>query len=183
MQISLIQNAMKLGQFLSENQEIMIGLSVTVGILGFGLAWVLVPSLLAVAAAGWAAISPFLPFIAIAVAVGSAIGGLAYVWNKNMFGIQDTTKKVFDAIGVAVKWGIDGVKNNINKGIDAINGLIDGVNAIATNAGLPTIGKIPKFRSGVSNFEGGFAKVHEGETLKYLPKGTDVDTRNETMNN
>ena len=37
-----------------------------------------------------------------------------------------------------------------------------------------TLGKIPGFSSGVSNFGGGLAYVHQGEILANLPKGTDV---------
>jgi len=181
-QIKLFNSATNLFGFLQQNPEVVLGLSTTFGILGAVLLWTVAPSMVAVAVAGWAMIAPFLPIIALAGAVGGAVAGLAWAWNNNFFGMRDTVISVFNTIKSVISGAMSGLKWWFNMGIDNMNTLISGVNTISSAVGITAIPNIPKLSSGVSNFEGGMAYVHAGETLQYLPKGTDVNTRGETMN-
>ncbi|WP_079908276.1 hypothetical protein [Paenibacillus sp. 32352] len=88
---------------------------------GIIIAVAVAPALLGMAAAGWAAIAPWLPFIGIAVAVGAAVAGLVYAWKNNMFGLQDWTnqalekaKAIFDSLLIKVNTVFSGIKSYID---------------------------------------------------------------------
>ncbi|TCZ76181.1 phage tail tape measure protein [Paenibacillus albiflavus] len=92
----------------------------------------LVPSLWAAATAGWAAIAPWLPIIAIAVAIGAAIAGVIYVF-KNWGSISDWLSEKWNAF----KDWIFGIFNAIGDffadfdlfeiGKNILQGMIDGI--------------------------------------------------------
>jgi phage-related minor tail protein len=77
--------------FLKNHFEIL-GPAVGVVAVIFGTA--LSVALWSVAAAGWAAISPLLPFIAAVVFIGAEIALLGYMWKTNMFGIRDVADNI-----------------------------------------------------------------------------------------
>lgn len=81
--------------FLKNHFEIL-GPAVGVVAVIFGTA--LSVALWSVAAAGWAAISPLLPFIAAVVFIGAEIALLGYMWKTNMFGIRDVAMVVFNYV-------------------------------------------------------------------------------------
>ncbi|NHN29447.1 phage tail tape measure protein [Paenibacillus agricola] len=74
----------------------ILGPVIGVVAVAFGVA--LSAALWSVAAAGWAAISPLLPFIAAVVLAAAYVAILAYAWNNNMFGIRDTAMVVFNSV-------------------------------------------------------------------------------------
>ena len=61
-----------------------------------------------------------------------------------------------------------------------MNNVIRNLPDIPGGGKIPQIPKIPGFKKGVTNFEGGLAYVHQDEMLMNLPKGTDVITASET---
>lgn len=87
-------------------------IAITPLILGLGVAILaaLVPALIAQAAATWAAVAPFLPLIAVMLAVGAAVALLYLAWQSNLLGIQDITKAVLDFLGPYVISVIDGIR-------------------------------------------------------------------------
>ncbi|MCR8636185.1 phage tail tape measure protein [Paenibacillus radicis (ex Xue et al. 2023)] len=81
--------------FFIQNIDVL-GPAVGVLALAFGVG--LAASLWSVAVAGWAAIAPLLPFIAVGVILAAYITALAYMWKTNMFGIRDQTQIVFNYV-------------------------------------------------------------------------------------
>ena len=77
----------------------------------------------------------------------------------------DRAKDVFEEVGIGeictdyreILGKIEGAVNTALKGIP----------------GSPRV-SIPRFASGIENFRGGLAYVHQGEVLANLPKGTNV---------
>jgi hypothetical protein len=172
--------------FLRENEWILVSLSFILATLAGVVLASLISAMIAFGVATWTAMAPLLPFIAIVAGVALAVGLLYLAFKDNFESIGKVVKSVFDFIGAIIVLTLKQARNPLNGFINMINTIIKGYNMLPSElrfGTLPEIPNISSFRSGVSNFEGGFAKVHEGETLKYLPKGTDVDTRNETMNN
>lgn len=137
----------------------------------------LIPTLLASAAAGWAAIAPFLPIIGIAALVGAAIAALAYVFQTNLWGIGDTMKDVFaifKALFQLITLDFEGAWNTI---AGVINKFLSGISVIKEAMGFGTL----DFRVGVGNaaaqpqghyhgldyvpYDGYVARLHKGERV------------------
>jgi tape measure domain-containing protein len=116
----------------------------------------------------------------------SAWGGVKGIWSgavswfRNIFGsIGKAASGIKDGIVNSVTGAFETAKNTVKSGInwmiDKINGIIRGVNNSAGKLpGVPNIPEIPKLNTGVENFRGGLAYVHQGEVLTNLPKGTNV---------
>ena len=107
-------------------------------------------------------------------------------------------------LGLLDAWGIDfekiwkgiweSIKEEFHKATDPIIGFINdilekvrtvktAIRNIPSPSGIAgriggalgaVLGKIPGFAGGVQNFSGGLAKVHEGEVITNLPRGTNV---------
>lgn len=169
--------------FLRENEWILVSLSFILATLAGVVLASLIAGMWALAVATWAAMAPFLPFIALVAGLALGVGLLYLAFRDNFESIKNVAEKVFLFISAIMVNTFNNAKQPLNGLIELLNGVIRGYNMLPSELRHGTLPEIPKFRSGVANFEGGFAKVHEGETLRYLPKGTDVDTRNETMNN
>jgi phage-related minor tail protein len=137
----------------------------------------LIPTLLASAAAGWAAIAPFLPIIGIAALVGAAIAALAYVFQTNLWGIGDTMKDVFaifKALFQLITLDFEGAWNTI---AGVINKFLSGISVIKEAMGFGTL----DFRVGGGNaaaqpqghyhgldyipYDGYVARLHKGERV------------------
>jgi len=90
---------------------------------------------------------------------------------------KDAGEKIGNGIANGISGAVEGVKNTIKAAlnwiIDKANTAIRGVNKVSP-PGIPEIGQIPRFNSGVQNFEGGLAYVHKGEVLANLAPGTSV---------
>lgn len=76
------------------------------------------------------------------------------------------------AVAVSKVWGQTGLAGAIFQGTAIAMG--------AAQMALVAAQPIPEFEKGVTNFEGGLARVHEGELLVNMPRGTDVITREHT---
>nr|WP_279664931.1 phage tail tape measure protein [Ectobacillus ponti] len=88
--------------FLARNADILApALAGVAAVILWALApslWALVPSLLASAAGAWAIVAPFLPIIGLALLVGAAIGGLAYLFREHFGKIRNTVMGVVSAV-------------------------------------------------------------------------------------
>jgi len=138
----------------------------------------------------WTLISPYLiPALKVlAWVVGTLIVGALFIFINY---IKDLIRFINFLIDIALKVreSIGSMFNEpMKQARDFFNVLklvYDILRNILKFDGMSTLFKflgIPGFASGVTNFGGGMAYVHEGETLQYLPKGTDVNTKGETMN-
>jgi TP901 family phage tail tape measure protein len=97
------------------------------------------------------------------------------IWS----GIAAAAGSIWSVISFSFKAGMNAVIGLINQFINSINLALAGASNLATSvpggkAITFRVPPVPKFRSGVENFEGGLAYVHKGEVLANLPKGTDV---------
>lgn len=117
----------KLEKWVSENQEIV---TVAVAAIGAAITLILVPALLAMAAAGWAAIAPFLPIAAAILAVGAALAGIGWiiedfiVWLNggesaledlwSTFGKAEDVKATLLSAWETIKQGLSGVLDLLN---------------------------------------------------------------------
>lgn len=95
---------------LNSNSAVVAGLTASVLALAIGFAWFLAPSLWATAAAAWAAVAPFLPIVGIALLVGAAVTGLAYLWNSNFLGIKDAVMQVWNTLMSFLQPALDELK-------------------------------------------------------------------------
>lgn len=95
-------------------------------------------------------------------------------------GIVGAFKSMQSAVGDVLKGVVNSIISNLNNAIGGVNAVIRNIPDIPGVGKIPTIPKIPSFSSGVTNFQGGLAYVHEDEMLTNLPKGTDVLTATET---
>jgi hypothetical protein len=105
--------------------------------------------------------------------------------------LQNKVAPIFNTIWSGISQGL---KGGLNAFIDMLNSAFDKFNSMFNkiNEGLKNIpnskpislqfSKIPKFRSGVENFEGGLAYVHQNEVLMNLPRGTNVIPANQVNN-
>lgn len=100
--------------------------------------------------------------------------------NEIKNGIVSAFKGIQDGIGNALSGVVKALIGNINNAIGGVNNVIRNIPDIPGVGKIPQIPKIPGFRNGVTNFEGGLAYVHQDEMLMNLPKGTDVITASET---
>jgi hypothetical protein len=89
----------------------------------------------------------------------------------------------YQAVAQAVEITSDGVKGwlELMRATNAANALLNQNSLFTTGSTLENQARlggafspIPGFASGVENFEGGLARVHGGEVLANLPKGTSV---------
>ena len=129
----------------------------------------------AMATAAWAAITPFLPMIAMVGLLGLAIFGLVKYWDA----VMDVFQAGFDLLKSIVETIWDFMKGFLNfVFIKPINLIISGVNMLP----FVDIPHIPELAKGVTNFTGGAAIVgEEGPELAYLAKGTNVVPHDKTV--
>ena len=128
---------------------------------------------------------------AIGAAIGFAKNAFSGMWNF-IVGIGGKIGSFFGGVGDGIKngisAGIEGAKNlakgGINFIIDKVNGVIGGVNKVASKVpGVPTIPTIPKLATGGQVTEGGMAIVGEkGRELVDLPAGARVIPNKQTEN-
>lgn len=91
-------------------------------------------------------------------------------WERAFNGLGDIVKGVFDQI-------VNVARSSFNMIIGPLNAMLDTYNRANDVFGGPDIGPIKGFASGVTNFQGGLAYVHQGEVLTNLPRGTNVVTK------
>lgn len=126
--------------------------------------------------------------------VGTAVGGVKNYFmsmlNTAIFikdGIISAFQGIQNGIGNALKGVVNALIRNINNAVGGVNNVIRNLPEIPGIGKVPQIPRIPGFKKGVTNFEGGLAYVHQDEMLTNLPKGTDVikasDTRKMLDNN
>lgn len=104
---------------------------------------------------------------------GVFTGNWAMAWQ----GIVNVFQSIFTSITDIVNSVFEGIKANINSVIDTINSI-----SFTVPEGVPGIGgetfgglNLPKFASGVENFSGGPAIIHDkGAEIVDLPSGTRV---------
>ena len=99
---------------------------------------VMIPLMLASAAAGWAMVAPFLPFIAIGVLVVAALVGIGvgvFYLQRRFGGLGNAVKTVFDFIVIqAASFAI--------QFLDTIQPVVDGINIIGKGLGAITGGRL-----------------------------------------
>jgi len=92
------------------------------------------------------------------------------IWNATWSGIKNFVIDIWNGI-------VGFIKNKVNEIINMINGMIRGFNGVSgkITGGKVTLGEIPKFANGVTDFAGGLAIVGErGPELVNLPRGSNV---------
>lgn len=184
----------------NNNQMLFWGLVGALTALGIVLATILLPPLIATAVAAVVAAAPFILLGLAIAAVGVAIGIAAYLIITHFQQVKDFIGGVVDAIigfftripGYLMSLGgtiVDAIvwpyKTAFNLIADLWNNTVGKLSFKAPDW-VPGIGgkgfsmpKIPKFDTGVTNFQGGLAYVHAGEMLVNLPPGTDVVPKNQ----
>lgn len=109
-------------------------------------------------------------------------GFFSGIWGKVTEGARTISDSVSGAFSGAFEGAKNIVKGAVNWMVDKINSIIRGVNNSAGKLpGVPNIPEIPKLNTGVENFRGGLAYVHQGEVLTNLPKGTSVIPKREVQ--
>lgn len=99
----LIEGFLNFVTFLQNNQGIVIGVLVALGVAA--LAWGVVT-----AAAAWTAIAPLLPVIAVILLIAAAAYLLYEAWTNNWGGIQEKTAAVWTALKDAFAVGVEFIK-------------------------------------------------------------------------
>ncbi len=182
--------------YLWENNRMLFwGLVGALTALGIVLATILLPPLIATAAAAVVAAAPFILMGLAIAAVGVAIGIAAYLIITHFTEVKNFVETVVGAIigfferipGYLMSLGgtiVDAITWPYRTAFNAIADLWNNtVGKLSFKAPdwVPGLGgkgfsmpKIPKFDTGVTNFQGGLAYVHAGEMLVNLPPGTDV---------
>ena len=85
----------------------------------------------------------------------------------------------WNSIWSGIRNGFEAFISPIRNSIEALTNIIGGVTgALGSIPGAGVVGNLlgnlPGFQGGVSNFSGGLARVHEGEVITYLPRGSSV---------
>lgn len=182
--------------YLWENNRMLFwGLVGALTALGIVLATILLPPLIATAAAAVVAAAPFILMGLAIAAVGVAIGIAAYLIITHFTEVKNFVSDVVGAIigfferipGYLMSLGSTLItiitapyRAAFNAIADIWNNTVGKLSFTVPNwvPGLGNKGfsmpKIPKFDTGVTNFAGGLAYVHAGEMLVNLPRGTDV---------
>lgn len=98
-----------------------------------------------------------------------ALTKMGLTWGDVWNGIKKVVFAILDAI-------VNEVKSKINFIIKAINFLINGANTAGSHiSGYTKINALPELANGVTNFQGGYAKVGErGPEIVELPRGSNV---------
>lgn len=179
----------------NNNQILFWGLVGALTALGIVLATILLPPLIATAIAAVVAAAPFILLGLAIAAVGAAIAIAAVLIIQNFDAVKNFVGGVVGAIigfferipGYLMSLGstlIDIIlwpyKTAFNAIADVWNNTV-GKLSFHLPDWVPGLGgkgfnmpKIPKFDTGVQNFQGGLAYVHQGEMLVNMPPGTDV---------
>jgi hypothetical protein len=84
--------------WMKANQDVMKAAAIGFAAVGVAIGVSLVPSLLATAAAGFAAMIPLLPLYALILGIGAVVGLLAYAWINNFGDIQGKTETVWAVV-------------------------------------------------------------------------------------
>ena len=110
--------------------------------------------------------------------------------NDQIASLRDLGNEVRAQVLAAIKARIaEAVATQIAKALATVPFPLNVAIAAAAGAAVPLLfNQIPKFNTGVDDFEGGLAKVHKNEVITYLPKGSNVITNKnveamERMNN
>jgi hypothetical protein len=111
---------------MQESTPVMVGLAAAI-------VTVLVPALVLMAASALAAVAPFLPLIAIALAVGAAVAALYLAWSTNFLGIQTITTAVIDFIVPYLQTAMDTILAIFNAVWPVVQTVVEfAMSAIAT---------------------------------------------------
>lgn len=102
----------------SNNKPLFWGLVAAIGTLAVIIGITMIPTLISLAGAGWAAIAPWLPFIAIAALVGAAVYVLIKYWNE----ISGAMKIAWEWVGKL--WDKFANSSPVRKIVDDFNSLI-----------------------------------------------------------
>lgn len=133
--------------WLSENaKEVKAGIAAvatTAAILLAPTIWGAVTAFGALASATWAAMAPLLPFIALAVAVGAAIGALVYYWDDVVEAFKAGGAFIMDLFNAWWEHVTTFPGKMLQMGKDIIKGLINGL-----KSGPAAIGKAIKDLAG-----------------------------------
>ncbi|MEQ9393308.1 MAG: phage tail tape measure protein [Balneola sp.] len=98
--------------------------------------------------------------------------------NDQISSLRDLGNEVRAQVLAAIKARIaEAVATQIAKALATVPFPFNVAVAAAAGAAIPLLfNQIPKFNTGVDDFEGGLAKVHKNEVITYLPKGSNVIT-------
>ena len=121
--------------------------------------------------------------------ITKAVEAVQTVWNIVWGALRDNFNQYINPIISKISGFIDRIRDLI----DAIGDLVDWIANIPSSISLPSVPSlpslpslpsidvpgfvgnlVPNFQSGVTDFRGGIARVHEGELLTNLPRGSDV---------
>lgn len=111
-------------------------------------------------------------------------GDALNLFVKNISMGIDALARIIDWIATAIGW----VNSFDDAIVNAAADLLNMVGIQAQHAGTPAPsggtggGAVKSFASGIENFGGGFAYVHAGEILTYLPKGSNVYSPSQSAN-
>lgn len=130
-----------------------------------------IPTLMATAFAGAAAIVPLLPFIAVLAVIGAAVGAFFYAYKNNLNGFQEKVDKVLNAI--SEKWksfteGLSKLKTALGFGDDEETKLtVDTQTTSAAVAGAAPPKPAGSYYSGLDYvpYDGMIARLHKGERV------------------
>ncbi|MDP4117582.1 MAG: hypothetical protein Q8873_00115 [Bacillota bacterium] len=165
--------------------------------------WIQVTATAALTAGQWLLNAAFLasPIGWIVLGIGLIVGAFILLWNKcepfrNFFlGMWDAFKAKLDEFGGGFKGFVNLIISDVNgligKFIGGINGMIDGVNSISGNIGIPAIPHIPVpqipmlAQGGIIRKAGSVIVGEKGAEMLNLPKGASVSplpssTKNES---
>ena len=99
---------------------------------------------------------------------------------KGILFLADNWRAIWSGMKTAFRAAADFIVSGINDIIANINRLTNALNFIP-GLDIGSIPSIPGFRTGVEDFGGGFAKVHGGEIITYLPPGSGVTPAGQGM--
>lgn len=138
-------------EFITRNADILTPAIVAMSAVLVGL---FAPSLWASAVAGWAAVAPFLPIIAVVALVGAAVAGLAYLFKRHM---EDIMK--------LVQWASDGISSLFGKKTTTLE--VQSTASLVSAGATSTGGPPPAAYHGMDYvpYDGMIARLHKGERI------------------
>lgn len=110
----LIDGFFQFISFLSNNQEVVIGILAALGVAA--LAWGITTAI-----AAWTALAPLLPVIAVLLLIGAAVYLLYQAWTNNWGGIQDKLRAVWNVLQPALQKLWDWLQTNIPIALQALS--------------------------------------------------------------
>lgn len=109
-------------EWMTDNWDILvpalIGVATAIGVFMVPAMLSLIPTLFTVAAAGWAAVAPWLPIVTIVLGVGAAVMGLAYLWREHGDTITEKAIEIKD-------WVVGAFQELWDGAVGIWNGIVD----------------------------------------------------------